>query len=134
MVMGTEISRKFPVTRSDLITSGSLRSRVQFSSPMKRTAPGRTSTRSVNDASSEMSIGPAKNRMKPRIQGARKSSPQMLSLRPNDVPIGRITPLEMLTRDSVPHLIIYRLERRPELLRFDTHVESGRGVHQGLEV
>jgi hypothetical protein len=37
-------------------------------------------------------MGPAKNRMKPRIQGARKSSPQVLSLFANELPTdGRIT-------------------------------------------
>src|SRR4051794_17601334 len=108
---------------------------------MKRVWPGLTSTRSVKDAPSEASIGPAKNRTKPMSHGERKSSPHMLSLRASEVPRG----LQVLSRcarvrtglaTAVAQLTPVEdvLERVSEVLRFDVDIQACCGVYQRLEV
>src|SRR5260370_31099845 len=126
IAMGNATSRKLPVTRSDLITSGSPTRRVQLPNPMKCTSPGRTRTRSVDEAPSEASIGPAKNNTKPMSQGERKSSPHMLSRRAHA--LRRMAVLAYSVWDPLALLVVDTLQRRLEFLGFDVDIQAGGGV------
>src|SRR5215471_5642045 len=135
MAMGSAISMKLAVTCTDFKTSGSPTSVFQLSSPINRVFSGRTSTRSVNEAPSDTSIGPAKNRTKPTSQGAMNTSPQKRSRRASvPPPTMALDTAVYRARFSRLGLVIDGLQRVLQLQRFGVHVEAGRCHHQVLEV